>query len=423
MKKQTLLVALSTALILLSPFTHFLSQKTGTILSAGLSFFILLFLLLLLALNKNKEQISSVNETVDVSEEPKVGKEEACPELHDMAAENVSVIEEALKEASIDPSMLAVYRAAFPELFASIILYLNKTSEPISDSLVSIKTLIASFQTGIAESRSAYEKQGQIKAIRDGVEILKTHISELSDLSSRSLTEVAKQIKTLDEQMKLILGMVFNISDVAARIHVLSINASIETARAGVHGRAFKVIADEIQKLSRETQSFVNSIEEYVSGTQKAFTSLHAAMEKNRNEIYQHAKDDMLENERITETLDGQLKTIKELYAAVMGFVDSLQIDMTAFAPLGMLHAIITQEIENLEKVSSDVMDFCMEACPKGRDFMAKAEDAGALTGIEHIRSRLTTSRELDALEKALKQNSLSVLSDMKRDNVGIEFF
>ena len=423
MKKQTLLVALCTALVILSPFTHLLSQKAGIMLSSGLSAFVIIFLLMLLALNKNKEQIYSVNETVDVSEEHKAGEEELGSELHDLAAETVTVIEEALNKAPIDPSMLAVYRAAFPELFASIILYLNNTSEPISESLVRIKTLIAGFQTSIADSRSAYEKQGQIKAIKDGVEVLKTHISELSDLSSRSLTEVAKQIKTLDEQMKLILGMVFNISDVAARIHVLSINASIETARAGVHGRAFKVIADEIQKLSRETQSFVNSIEEYVSGTQKAFTALHAAMEKNRNEIYQHAQEDMLENERITETLDGQLKTIKELYAAVMGFVDSLQIDMTAFAPLGMLHAIITQEIENLEKVSSDVMAFCTDACPKGKDFVARAEDAGTIKGIAHIRSRLTTSRELDALEKALKQNSLSVLADMKRDDVGIEFF
>lgn len=428
MKKQHIMLASSAIICLLLPFSFLLEAKLSAIVASASSLTAALMLFIQLALLKTNNSKNNVtDESILQIVAPEALKTEEANNISDSIDNDDEHSLQQITDKSVEPfinmSVLAVYKAAFPELFASIVLYLNKTSEPISESLVKIKTLIANFQAGIAKSKDEYERHGQIKVIKDGIELLRSHIEGLSDLSTRSFSDVAKEISSLDEQMKLILNIVLNISDVAARIHVLSINASIEAARAGVHGRGFKVIADEVQKLSKETQSFVTTIEENVAATQKAFTSLHSTMDKNRKEIDRHAKEDITENERISETLDTQLLVIKELYAGIMTFVDSLQLDMNAFAPLGMLHAIITQEIENLDKVVFDLVSLCAEACPNSKDFVVSATDAGTERGISIIRKRLTTSRELDALEKALRQSGLAILSDLKRDNVEIEFF
>ncbi len=336
---------------------------------------------------------------------------------------SVSVPASAADRPPVDPVMVAVYKFALPVLFESIVSYLNGTSEPMTETLVRIKTSIADFQGSVRASKTHYEKSGQSTDIKEGIHLLRSHITEVTQETSRSFTEVSSEIAALDSQMMAILGIVANISDVAERIHVLSINASIEAARAGAHGRGFKVIADEVQRLSRETQGFVSTIGTSVSGTQKAFVSLHGSMEKNRKEVDRFLQDDNSTYTRITETIDSQLAGVMALYSAVMGFIESLEMDMSAFAPLGMLHAIITQEIENLARVSADLSDICASGCPHADPAGPRPSDPGTAAAVEKIRSRLTTSRELDALEKALRAKGLHGDIDLKRNNTEIEFF
>lgn len=336
--------------------------------------------------------------------------------------ESEVVIPEHL-DHSADSAMVAVYQAAIPSLFASIVKYLTNTSEPMSETLVQIKTLMSDFQHEVRNSKKDYESSNHASDIKDGIHILRSHITEVTQETSRSFSEVSTEIKTLDSQMMSILEIVASISDVAERIHVLSINASIEAARAGPHGRGFKVIADEVQRLSRETQSFVSTIGTGISGTKTAFSSLHTTMERGRTQVERFVMDDTSTYMKITDTLDTQLAGVMELYTAVMGFIGSLEMDMSAFAPLGMLHAIVTQEIENLELLTSDIVAKCAESCPNKGKTVHKAGDSGVVTGIERLRSRLTTSRELDALEAGLSKAGFFEAQSLKRSNTEIEFF
>ncbi len=320
-----------------------------------------------------------------------------------------------------EAALFSLCQSAFPALFGSVVSYLNRTSEPMSETLVRIKTSIAAFQDKVQASKSDYEQRGHSNDIMDGIQKLREHITEVTQGASRSFAEVAGEIDGLSDQMKGILEIVANISDVAERIHVLSINASIESARAGVHGRGFKVIADEVQRLSKETQGFVQSIGISVNGTKHAFSTLHGTMEKNRREVDRYVSDDHSTYQHISETLNSQVGGVVSLYQAVLSFIESLDMDMSAFAPLGQLHAIITQEIENLARLGDDVVQSglaltrCGEPLPTDETLIREAS--------ERIRARLTTSRELDALASALDAAGYRGLADMKRNNIDIEFF
>ena len=133
-------------------------------------------------------------------------------------------------------------------------------------------------------------------------------------------TDICKQIiNNLGEESKEIIGIVRTITDISSQTNILALNASIEAARAGEQGRGFSVVAEEIQKLSEQTKTAVESIgsivHQVVNNTEEAVKAMeeNVLFTENGMESIRKANESATLITASNEELEKQIHSIDEV--------------------------------------------------------------------------------------------------------------
>ena len=135
----------------------------------------------------------------------------------------------------------------------------------------------------IAETSATYMKEDY--AMLDMMITTLDSIVENINQVSQDEQHISSQMHDLAEQTNQIRSILEMIKDIADQTNLLALNAAIEAARAGEHGRGFAVVADEVRKLAERTQKSLSEIDATISIVVQSVSSASENIKDNSQKV------------------------------------------------------------------------------------------------------------------------------------------
>ncbi len=185
------------------------------------------------------------------------------------------------------------------------------------------------------------ETQGLVKESKDAIGDLFSQITE----SAHTEDELSSKVEQLSRNADDVKSILDIINDIADQTNLLALNAAIEAARAGEHGRGFAVVADEVRNLAGRTQKSLAEINSTIMVIVQEINAVSSQMNLNSQKM---------------ERLSDMSKSVQETYEKMSSNLSSVVLDsnqsMDDYAKSGhQIEAMVSDFVE-VEKVASKTL-------------------------------------------------------------------
>jgi methyl-accepting chemotaxis protein len=275
----------------------------------------------------------------------------AGTDLHAMASTALAVIEgasvaqgqldEGIKEQSRIVEEATSRVLALTEAIATIAASGEQQTRSLDETALAVSNMASSIEEVAAQvdslsaismetSRTAERGGSAIDTIVDGMQTIRATISDL-----------AHDIGQLGSNSERIGDIVKVIDRIAEQTNLLALNAAIEAARAGEHGRGFAVVASEIRKLADGSVQATNEIAGHITSTQSVISEVVTAMK------------------RLTERVEESVRSTSSASGALQEIVSAV---LTSNNQIGEISSVTRamsansyQVIRSIEEITSSV--------------------------------------------------------------------
>jgi methyl-accepting chemotaxis protein len=285
---------------------------------AALGYLIYTFMYILRALNSLKDKMEELaTKEADLSNKLQIESNDEIGEIANylnMFIDKLAVIIKHIKENTQESESAVKETAQITEKVEESIEIQSKSIDKISNLTKEVET-----DLGIAEENLIMTvediKKTQV-TLDDMITTMNDVIQKIKEEAENEI-EISQKINVLADQSNQIKDVIKIIREIADQTNLLALNAAIEAARAGEHGRGFAVVADEVRKLAERTQKSLGEIDAAVNVIVKGIVEAQNEIEKNSQDFATISEETSLLIDKTDNTAKALDKTIDNAHKAL----------------------------------------------------------------------------------------------------------
>lgn len=248
---------------------------------------------------------------------------------------------------------------------------ISKAVEDVAEGSTGMAASISKINENLLEmsnetkdiNASVDEIKNQTVAVQDSSKIMNDKIKSMQDSSHKmdeGISAISKRIETVNTTVDKVSNIVSVIEEISSETNLLSLNASIEAARAGDAGKGFAVVAQEIRVLSDNTNTELENIKQIISSLVEecrycvqASGTIVEDNAKQKEEIKAVLDEFGSLDEQIQKTAE-KADEIEELVTAMIELNDDITKSSNSLTDVSVANAAATEEMNaNIEELNA----------------------------------------------------------------------
>lgn len=248
---------------------------------------------------------------------------------------------------------------------------ISKAVEDVAEGSTGMAASISKINENLLEmsnetkdiNASVDEIKNQTAAVQDSSKIMNDKIKSMQDSSRKmddGISAISKRIETVNTTVDKVSNIVSVIEEISSETNLLSLNASIEAARAGDAGKGFAVVAQEIRVLSDNTNTELENIKQIISSLVEecrycvqASGTIVEDNAKQKEEIKAVLDEFGSLDEQIQKTAE-KADEIEELVTAMIELNDDITKSSNSLTDVSAANAAATEEMNaNIEELNA----------------------------------------------------------------------
>ncbi|HNH10621.1 MAG TPA: methyl-accepting chemotaxis protein, partial [Leptospiraceae bacterium] len=243
---------------------------------------------------------------------------------------------------------------------------LEEISAAVEEAKISVETITESLKQGQSDLDKITD---EIKSLADSNEKTSSEISSSSRIMNRAsenavsgedhLKEMGNSMSKIESSYNRMIQIMEGIHDIADRINLLSLNASIEAARAGDFGKGFSVVASEVSKLADQTSGNLKESDKLIKSIK---TDIREANEKLQSGI-RLFMDIAQEVIRVNETFksvsvqaDMENRKLEKFRSGISDYSENVKLLGSALSEQKYTMEAITESVDLVSRSSQDIL-------------------------------------------------------------------